>query len=427
MRFLLFLLVNAMLFIRPAEFAPALLGWKIYEACILSCLGLAYPVVLKQWTTRSLVEAPLTACVVGLLAAIGLSDLVNLPFGETVAQVTEFVKLLLYYFLLVGLVDTPKRLKTFLASLAIFAAIITALAVAHYHGWVRVPAIEFLESTVEEADDSEMVRRLGSTGLFADPNDMCLMLVMSMVVCAYQILENRRWLWAAPLFLFGHAFTLTHSRGGFLGLLAAVTAALAARFGRKAVLPGALVLPVLFLVFAGRQTNITVSATTGQSRLQLWTEGLALFVHNPVFGIGTNRFQDFAGHVAHNSFIHAYTEMGFPGGTLFTGAFALALWGIARLGGEEREIVDPDLRALRPYVLGIVAGYVMGMMSLSQCYLIPTYLVLGVAAVFVRMAETEPALAPLRFDGRLAGRLALLSLGFVAAAQIGIRILGRSS
>ena len=38
LRFALFLLVNAMLFIRPAEFHPALYGLPVYEVCIAACL-----------------------------------------------------------------------------------------------------------------------------------------------------------------------------------------------------------------------------------------------------------------------------------------------------------------------------------------------------------------------------------------------------
>ena len=37
--FFLFLLVNAALFVRPAEVVPALVGWNIYEVLILACLA----------------------------------------------------------------------------------------------------------------------------------------------------------------------------------------------------------------------------------------------------------------------------------------------------------------------------------------------------------------------------------------------------
>ena len=128
---------------------------------------------------------------------------------------------------------------------------------------------------------------------------------------------------------------LTHSRGGFLGMLAALVVLLAARFGRKALPLGLLVLPAVFVLFAGRQTSISLGSGTGQSRVQLWHEGMILFVGRPLFGIGSERYADYAGHVAHNSFIHGYTELGLVGGTLFLGAFYLAAWSLVRLGGKD--------------------------------------------------------------------------------------------
>ena len=62
--------------------------------------------------------------------------------------------------------------------------------------------------------------------------------------------ERRRWFWAGPLVLFGHALTLTQSRGGFLAMLTALLTFLAARFGRRAIPLLGVVLPPVFLVFA---------------------------------------------------------------------------------------------------------------------------------------------------------------------------------
>ena len=39
-------------------------------------------------------------------------------------------------------------------------------------------------------------------------------------------------------------------------------------------------------------------------------------------------YRQFSNHVAHNSFIHSYAEMGLIGGTLFLGAFWFAVKGM---------------------------------------------------------------------------------------------------
>src|SRR4051812_19101285 len=104
-----------MLFIRPAEFHPALLGLPIYEVCILSCLAVSYPLVLAEMMPKALATRPVNTCAAGMLAAIVLSHLANGESGPAFEHGVEFLKLLLYYFLLVALVDTPARLERFLA------------------------------------------------------------------------------------------------------------------------------------------------------------------------------------------------------------------------------------------------------------------------------------------------------------------------
>lgn len=426
MNFALFLLVNAMLFIRPAEFHPALWGLPIYEVCILTCLVVSYPLVAAQMNPRALIGRPINACIAGMLVAIVLSHLSNVEPIRAFDHGVEFIKLLLYYFLLVAIVDTPRKLERFLAWLAVFALLITSLAVLHYHHIIQIPALQFLETDLDGSGRQEStIQRLGSTGLFQDPNDMCLMLVMAMTASLYQIIELRRWYWIGPLVVFGHALTLTHSRGGFIGMLAALVAFMLGRFGRRAIPLGLLVLPIVFVLFAGRQTDLRLSNATGISRIQLWAEGLTMFLKHPLFGIGSHRFDEFASHVAHNSFIHCYTELGMFGGTLFLGAFYLALWTLVRLGGAEVPPLPPSLSRMRPYILAIVAGYAGGLLSLSCSYTIPTYTVLGLSAVYVQLAERALAVPVARVNGPLVRRLATLSLLFIVVAQVGVRLLVR--
>lgn len=430
MRFALFVLVNAMLYIRPAEFHPALLGLPVYEVCIIACLIASYPALAGVMSPRALAERPIVACAVGMLAAIVLSHLANVEPARALEQGIEFAKLLLYLFLLVAVIDTPRRLEWFLGWLATFALLITGLAVLHYHKILTVAALTFVQTDGDGTGRAEtMITRLGSTGLFQDPNDMCLMLVMAMLICVYQVIERRRYYWLAALALFGHALTLTHSRGGFLGMLVALVVLLAARFGKRAAPLGALVLPVVFVLFAGRQTSLGGgfdAQGTGNTRVQLWADGLQQFAHHPLFGIGSNQFSEYMDHVAHNSFIHCYTELGLFGGTFFLGAFYLAFWTLLRLGGKGVPPLAPELERLRPYLMAIVAGYGAGLMSLSCAYTIPTYTVLGLSAAFTHLAEADLGASAARWNRRLVRRLVTLSLGFVVLAEVGVHLLLRT-
>ena len=68
MAYFLFLLVNATLFIRPAEIVPALLGWEIYFYVIVACLIAAAPDVLKYLTAQSLETQPNMRALIEVLA-----------------------------------------------------------------------------------------------------------------------------------------------------------------------------------------------------------------------------------------------------------------------------------------------------------------------------------------------------------------------
>jgi O-antigen ligase len=235
-----------------------------------------------------------------------------------------------------------------------------------------------------------------------------------------------RVLWLGPLGLFAFAMAKTGSRGGFLALVAGLAVFLRFRVGwTRTLLLGALGLPVLLVAFAGRMTTISTQEETGQERIQLWSEALEGFKSSPVFGIGKDEFAKAAGHVAHNSYVHAFAELGFFGGTVYLGAYFVAVWGLYRLGARGVQIHDPELRRLHPYLLGAVVAYAVGMFTLTLCYVLPTYLVLALAAVYINQAATTPPVPPLRCDARLAGLVTAASVGVLAFIYVFTRMFVR--
>lgn len=430
MAFLLFVLANVTLLVRPMELLPQLAGWPVYEALIAGCLLAALPVVLIELSPDRLLERPITACVVGLIAAVAMSHLaVGYVWGARMSGV-EFAKVALYYLLLVATVNTAARLRAFLIILAGLAVVTTGLAVLHFHGAINIPALAALEyEQVDDRGETITLKRLVSTGILNDPNDLSLLIVMAMLICTYGIAETQRgWvargMWLAPLGLLGYAMTLTNSRGGFLALMAGVTILLATRLGwKKGMLLAPVVVAGMFTVFAGRQADLSTTTDTAQQRIQIWSEGLALLRENPIFGIGYGNFDEEVGHVAHNSFVHAFAELGFFGGALFAGAFFLAIWGMWRMRGAAS--MQPQARGLRPYLLAITGAYAVGCFSLSRSYVVPTYMVLGMAAAYARIGAA--GVAPVRLSTRLVMAMAAVGVGLLGAIYVFIRIFVRWS
>jgi hypothetical protein len=428
--FALFILVTATMFIRPSELVPTLAGLPIYNVLISACLLASLPQVMAQLGGRSLAETPISACVVGLLPAAALSRLSHQDFSG-IGDAVDFGKVILYYLLLVGLIDSPARLSRFLRMLVVSTAVLTVLALLQYHGLIDIEALQSIydQESDEQGGDS-FVLRLCSTGIFHDPNDLSMILIVAMGACLFQMGGRRpaftRLLWLGTLVLFGYALTKTHSRGGFLALLAGLMVLFHSRFGWKRAVPLlALALPAAFVLFAGRQTNISTDGDTGQDRIRLWAEGFALLRGSPIFGIGQNRYAEEVGLVAHNSFIHGFTELGVLGGALFTGAFASAFLTLRALGARSSEIRDPELRRLRPYLMAMVAAYAFGLLTISRNYVIPTYLVLGLAVTYVRLVAADSGLAMPRFDLAFVGRLGAMGVAFLVAASAFVRVFAR--
>src|SRR5258706_3521575 len=190
----LFILVNASLFVRPAEIVPSLEGWPIYAVLATLALAVALPAVLAQLTLRSLLERPISACVVGLLAAVVLSHLSSFFIWGARTSGMEFFKVLLYYLLLVGVIDSIDRLRRFMGWIVVLAVIVTGLTVLQYHGLIDIAALAAVEHGRIDRDTREgsIVLRIVSTGIFNDPNDLCLLLVLAMAACVHGF-DDRPW------------------------------------------------------------------------------------------------------------------------------------------------------------------------------------------------------------------------------------------
>jgi hypothetical protein len=112
--FFLFFLVTCVLLIRPTDFIPEL--GSLYLIVISACLLTSWTVVTEQLSVGSLERRPITAGVLGLLAAMVLSILYNFRLELLATEAFEYVKVTLFYLLMVGLVNSPERFRCYLLS-----------------------------------------------------------------------------------------------------------------------------------------------------------------------------------------------------------------------------------------------------------------------------------------------------------------------
>jgi hypothetical protein len=341
--FFLFLAVNAVLFIRPGEIIPASTGWPIYNAVILANLATAGPAIVNHLRSENLARSPVTVCVLGVLVFVAASHLARFDLWNARYGAWDFTKVALYFLLLVSTINSSKRLFGFLAFLVACILVVNFLAVMQYHSFIDIPALSVLiENDYDEVTGEAIpVPRMRSTGLFNDPNDLSMIVVAGIILCLggafYKPLGVGRLLLSLPVGFLLYCLTLTQSRGGLLALIGGCGAVAYSRLGAlRTGMAAVAAVPVLLVAIGGRQVDLSgaMSGGTGHSRVEAWESGLLELKHSPLFGIGYGQYAERVGLVAHNSFVHAFTELGCLGGTMFMGVIYLSgmsIWQLRRV------------------------------------------------------------------------------------------------
>jgi hypothetical protein len=98
----------------------------------------------------------------------------------------------------------------------------------------------------------------------------------------------------------------------------------------------------------------------------------------------------------------------------------MALWGLWRL--KPQMIPDAEQRRERVYVLAILAAAVMGMFSSTRILREDTYMLLGLATVFLGFSAWYAPQLSLRVNLQLAKRLIVVSLITLIMFNIYVRL-----
>ena len=398
MNFALFLLLNAILLVRPEELFPEIAGLRLYLITIVLCTATSLPKLLSLLSVGSLQTQPVSVCVLIYLASTVVSLCVHGQMSQAFFDFgPEFAKVVLYYFLLIAVVDTRTRFRVFVAALVVLTSCLTVLALAQQYGYADFPNMKLYTEnrTNPLTGDLETTHRLVSSGLFHDPNDLCLILGLGILSCIYCSTTSSmglfsRVLWLLPLPLLLYGFFETHSRGGMIGVGAGVVAYLYSRYGARKTLPLAVVgIVTIFASMSGRQVSLEEGGGTAHDRLMLWANGLtclfAQWQYLPT-GLGIDWYVESEGFVAHNSFVQAFVEQGLLGGGAFAGMFYLAVRILPRCGKGFH--VPAWVKEARHFGFAVVMGYGMGCYSLTRNHVVPTYLALGLASVLLNQAAS---------------------------------------
>ncbi len=398
----LLLATVATLFVRPADLIASFEDWPLYQFAIISCLVVSARTIFHQLSNRNLLAQPVSASLILLLVSVVLSHLSHGFVWGARMSLVECSKVAALYVLILGLVNTPYRLIKFVQWLTMTITFVAGIALLDRFEFITLSAMESIRDRgviYSGSHSAEYVERIRGTGIFQDPNDFGLILVTGLVLSfSFLLRPNAGWLrhfWLVPCLILIGTLAMTHSRGALLSLVCAVPAAVTYRRSKLVGIVSLISLPTLALFFSARMADVSSMVEgTGQSRIQIWSESLTVWKQHPVFGLGEGLLVEELGVVAHNSFLHCFAELGFVGGGAFVSCFLLAgigLWQLRHwklsesMSAAQRDVEKTTLYAEqfdhhRTYIFAVLVAYVAGILTLSRQFVMPTYLILGLAS-----------------------------------------------
>jgi len=418
--FLCYLWLVILLFLRPGDFFQILDGIPLFWISSIITLLFSFSKVAALFSTRNFQAIPtIPLLFLVWLVAIPFSLLApgRVNFQLAYDAVTTFYKPVSFFLFTLAIVDTPKRVLIVCKWIPILAMVISGLALYDYFNDFYFGVFTHARETNPESPTGTTLRLAGH-GSLADPNDFAVFLVMVSMFNFDRLLDRRlgigRVFWLIPLGINTWAFSLTESRGAFVGLLASIASALFLRFGvRRSLLPLALILPIIFVGLGGRQTNLSLSSTTATQRIEMVGECYYYVKTYPVFGLGYGQISEWLhGLVAHNTYMQSMAELGFFGGSLFSCFVLFPLVQFLKVRPPLYRFTQPEMARLYLFLGGALAGFNFGILSLSRAEVLQTYLLLGLGTSFIRVAEREPNEPLPGFSFR--------TLGFALACGLGV-------
>jgi hypothetical protein len=393
--FVLLFIFSVILYLRPYEFFPGLSSFTSM-AFYTGIVMLAVFAFTQLSTEANLTARPRE---INLVLLLGLAALLSMPLAVSPADSWKtfselLVKTIIVFIVFINVVRTESRLKLLLLLVLAVSIYLSISAINDYRqGLFQVGALE--------THDARIAGRI--KGLFENSNDLALHLVTMIPIAVGLALSKaglfRKLVYFGAAAIMTAAVIVTFSRGGFIGLVAAVLV-LVRRLGRKnrTLTTATLVFAVIMFLamapgaFSGRLSTIFNSDAdlTGSSsqRTEVLKRSVWVTLRYPLFGVGIGCFpyKSPRNLVTHNAYTQVSSEMGIAAMVVY---ILFLVHPLKRLRLIEKESYEHSDRS-RFYYLSVglqaaLVGYMVSSFFGAVAYQWYVYYLVGYAVCLHRL------------------------------------------
>ncbi|MFO0757395.1 MAG: O-antigen ligase family protein [Byssovorax sp.] len=261
--------------------------------------------------------------------------------------------------------------------------------------------------------------RVRYLGVLMDPNECALATVLA-VPFAFSYFERKKTLGRLLLLLFalgliGVAVVFTKSRGGQLVFATALGAYFVRKFGYRRGIMVAAVMTVPAIALGGRGGEEADQSTI--DRLQAAAAAIKMMMAGPLLGAGFTQFTEHHHLTAHNAYLLAVGETGFPGMVLFVCNIVLAIKvPIAVLRRDLPPTEDmKTAQSLAMALLATFCGMALGIFFLSWTYHYVLWIHFGLAGSLYSVIRAK--------DKKFKVSLSLKEFGLIVLGCIAVLVL----
>lgn len=452
-----------MIYMRPQEFEKSLKDFPfLYLFLGLSLLGMFIDIGTRR--TR-IIPSPQLPWALGLYFWAVTTIAIRKPSEFTSSVTTISVCLCLYLVIAFGVQRVPNFMK---AVLAIFALGLFVASIGAHEGLTPFVCVmrnpgngeansyadgrdcSFKNEAGDPIDGHAVCQKDGKPGLaygcekigffgvssvsggrvrylgvLRDPNELALATALT-IPFAFAFFEQRRTTLRLVLLLFtlgtvALEIVFTQSRGGQVTFAAVLGAYFIKKYGwKRGILVGA-VMAVPLVALGGRGGS--EADDSALERLGCACAGIKMLMSYPITGVGFGQYTQYHFLTAHNAYILACGELGFPGAVMFImflyASLKIPASILATDLGESKEA--ETVKSMAMAMLSAFTGAAVGIFFLSWTYHYVLWITFGMSGALYSTAKGRFRQLDVRISAKEVGRVALGLLIFLVVYSLYIK------